>query len=163
MREGNTPMQDYILISRVAHVIERCGLAMAGAMCGTFVAAQMSKVNVVLFNSVGFTALMVLTGMIAFYVGIDVPRLPAGLAGERDRVDVVEMLSAAGTFLATVAALISVAAIVLDETPPRLWEFMVGSWWFGGVTMQVIAGSVGRLRSNQRVVRRAKFRPGSRP
>ena len=149
MRKGNTPMQDYILISRVAHVIERCGLAMAGAMCGTFVAAQMAKVNVAPFNSFGFIALMVLTGMIAFYVGIDLPRLPAGLAGERHRVDVVEMLSAAGTFLATVAALVSVYAIVLDEAPQRIFEFVVGGWWFGGVTMQVIAGSIGRLRSKR--------------
>ena len=56
------------------------------------------------------------------------------------------MLSAAGTFLATVAALLSVFSIVFDEAPQRLWEFVVGSWWLGGVTMQVAAGSIGRLR-----------------
>ena len=73
----NTAMQDYYLISRIAHVIERSALAMAGAMCGTFVAAQMSKANVALFDSIGFIASMVLIGMVGFYLGIDMPRLPA--------------------------------------------------------------------------------------
>jgi hypothetical protein len=147
-------MQDYILVSRVAHVIERSGLAMAGAMCGTFVAAQLAKANVAPLDSLGFIASMVLLGMIAFYVGIDVPRLPATPAGERERVDAVEVLSAAGTFLATVAALVSVFSIVFDEAPQRLWGFVVGSWWLGGVTMQVAAGSIGRLRANERATQR---------
>ncbi|MEO8321250.1 MAG: hypothetical protein ABJA75_03180 [Bradyrhizobium sp.] len=151
MSKRNTAMQDYILISRVAHVIERSGLAMAGAMCGTFVGAQLAKANVALFESVGFIASMILIGMIAFYVGIDVPRVPA--RSERESVDAVEVLSAAGTFLATVAALISVFSIVFDEAPQRLWEFVVGSWWLGGVTMQIAAGSIGRLRANTRVAR----------
>ena len=62
----NTAMQDYYLISRVAHVIERSALAMAGAMCGTFVGAQMMKAHVALFDSVGFITMMVLIGMIGF-------------------------------------------------------------------------------------------------
>src|SRR5436190_7987302 len=116
--ERNTAMQDYYLISRVAHVIERSGLAMAGAMCGTFVAAQMSKVNVALFGSIGFAIWMVLIGMVGFYLGIDTPR-PPEVAGARLRPDPVEWLSAAGTFLAAVAALVSVYGIVLDEVPQR--------------------------------------------
>ena len=148
MSKKSTAMQDYILISRVAHVIERSGLAMAGAMCGTFVGAQLAKANVALFESVGFITSMILIGMVAFYVGIDVPRLPVPPASEREGVDAVEVLSAAGTFLATVAALISVYSIVFDEAPQRVWEFVVGSWWLGGVAMQVAAGSIGRLRRN---------------
>ena len=154
MSGKNAAMQDYILISRVAHVIERSGLAMAGAMCGTFVGAQLAKANVALFESVGFIASMILLGLIAFYVGIDVPRLPARPASERESIDAVELLSAAGTFLATVAALISVYSIVFDEAPQRLWEFVVGSWWLGGVAMQVTAGSIGRLRVGQRAAQR---------
>jgi hypothetical protein len=153
MSKKNTAMQDDLLISRVAHVIERSGLAMAGAMCGTFVGAQLAKSQVALFESVGFIASMMLIGMVAFYVGIDVPRLPDRPASERERVDAVEVLSAAGTFLASVAALISVFSIVFDEAPQRLWEFVVGSWWLGGVTMQVVAGSIGRLRANASVAR----------
>jgi hypothetical protein len=145
-KERNTAMQDYYLISRVAHVIERSGLAMAGAMCGTFVAAQMSKVNVALFGSIGFAVWMVLIGMVGFYLGIDIPRLPSDIAGRRPKMEPVEWLSAAGTFLAAVAALVSVYGIVLDEVPPRVFEFVVGSWWALGIAMQVGAGLIGRLR-----------------
>jgi hypothetical protein len=40
--ESNIPIDDRLLISRAAHVLERTGLAMAGAMIGTFVAAQLA-------------------------------------------------------------------------------------------------------------------------
>ena len=53
---------EVLLLSRVAYVVERAGLAVAGAMCGTFVAAQLTRLNPVLFNSIGFIAAMVLLG-----------------------------------------------------------------------------------------------------
>ena len=150
----NTAMRDYYLVSRVARVVGRTGLAMAGAMCGTFVAAQMTKVHVELFDSVGFVAIMVLIGMIGFYLGIDIPRLPAG---SRPKVDPAELLSATGTFLATIAALVSVYCIVLDEVPRRAWEFVVGSWWVLGIAMQTGAGLIGRLRHGSRAAVRARI------
>ena len=148
--ERSIAMHDYVLISRVAHVIERSGLAMAGAMCGTFVAAQMAKTSVALSDSVGFIALMVLVGMIGFYLGIDIPRRPASVVAEPQKVDPVELLSANGTFLATVAALVSVAIIVLDEVPQRALEFVVGSCWTLGIVMQIGAGLIGRQRLNRK-------------
>src|SRR4029078_10346519 len=96
-KQRNTAMQDYFLISRAAHVIERSGLAMAGAMCGTFVVAQMSKVNVALFGSIGFAVWMVLIGMVGFYLGIDTPRLPAEADATRPRLDPGPSLSTART------------------------------------------------------------------
>jgi heme/copper-type cytochrome/quinol oxidase subunit 1 len=147
--ERNSPLQDYLLISRAAHVIERSGLAMAGAMCGMFVATQLAKANVALFDSVGFITTMILVGMIGFYLGIDIPRRQSDTAAKRPQVDPVELLSATGTFLAAVAALISVGAIVLDEMPSRAWEFAIGSWWLVGIVMQIGAGLVARLRVNR--------------
>ena len=41
---------DQFLIIRAVHIVERSGLAMAGAMCGTFVAAELSKTEVRLFE-----------------------------------------------------------------------------------------------------------------
>ena len=111
-------------LSRIAHVVERDGLAVAGAMCGTFVAAQLTRLNPALLDSIGFIAAMVLVGMIGFYLGIDVPRLRAvaGKSGDRGpRVDPIQLLSATGSFLATVAALISLYAFVFDEAPQRGW------------------------------------------
>jgi hypothetical protein len=147
LNEKSSPMQDYYLVSRAAHVIERSGLAMAGAMCGMFVAAQLAKAGIAPFDTVGFAATMVLVGMIGFYLGIDIPRLPARIARHRPAV---ELLSAAGTFLAAIAALISVGDIVLDEAPQHVWELVVGLWWLGGVMLQISAGAIARLRLAQK-------------
>ena len=69
--------------------------------------------------------------------------LRAYLAVYGPRVDPVELLSATGTFLAAMAALISVYSFIFDETMGR-FEYMVGSWWMLGVAMQIGAGVAGR-------------------
>jgi hypothetical protein len=138
-----------VLISRLAHIVERAGLAMVGAMCGTFVAAQLTTFSAGLFDSAGFIASMVLAGIAGFYLGIDIPgrRAPqVDPAAGRPRMDPVELLSATGTFLAAIAALISVYAFVFDEAATRAWEFAVTSWWTLGIVMQIVAGLTGRLR-----------------
>ena len=140
----NVQSDDQFLIIRAVHVIERSALAMAGAMCGTFVAAQLSQAEITLFGSLGFIAMMVLAGTIGFYLGIDIPRLP--MVGRRPRLDPVDLLSAAGTFLAAFAALIAVYGLVFDVAPQRLSETVICSWWVLGVIMQIGAGSIGRLR-----------------
>jgi hypothetical protein len=137
-------MDDFLLISRVAHVVERTGLAMSGAMCGTFVAALQTQVNPARFDSAEFILSMVAIGMIGFYLGIDIPRL--GKSFGQPRLDPVELLSATGTFLAAIAALISVYAFVFDQIPQRAWDFIIISWWLLGVAMQIGAGAIARLR-----------------
>jgi hypothetical protein len=137
-------------VSRVAHVVERTGLAMSGAMCGTFVAAYLTRAGIDSFDSIGFIASMILIGMIGFYLGIDIPGLRAFHTGpgtrSTPRWDTVELLSATGTFLAAMAALTSVYAIVFDEAPQGVWEFAIGCWWLIGIAMQISAGAIGRLR-----------------
>jgi len=145
--QADTPF----LISRTAHVVERIGLAMSGAMSGTFVAAYLERASIAIFDSIGFIMSMILIGIIGFYLGIDIPRLRASQASRAISrpaawADPVELLSAIGTFLAAVAALASVYAIVLDEVPQRPWEFLIGCWWLLGAIMQIGAGSLGRLR-----------------
>jgi hypothetical protein len=70
-----TKNDDVLLIVQIVQVTGRLGLSMAGAMCGTFVAAQLTMTNAELFDSAGFIALMVLVGILGFYLGIDLPRL----------------------------------------------------------------------------------------
>ena len=154
--------------SRAAYILERSGLAMLGAMGGTFVAAYLGRANIETFQSFGFIASMILAGVIGFYLGIDISRLRAshlslGVKHPLLRWDSVELLSAAGTFLAAVAALISVYAIVFDEVPQRMWEFAIGCWWLIGVVMQIGAGVIGRLLLNSHTVVPANERLRARP
>src|SRR5580704_13131282 len=101
-------------VRRFAHVIERLGLAMAGAACGLFVSAHVGS-SISYLTSQGFLLLMMLAGAVGFYLGIDTPQKP--LHAEPDPqdpaagIDIAEFLSAVGTFLATLTAFFSVGII----------------------------------------------------
>jgi hypothetical protein len=143
-----TNNDDMQLFAQIVQVAGRLGLSMVGAMCGTFAAAQLTMTDAALFDSAGFVALMVLVGILSFYLGVDVPYLSSSLAKpefDRPRIDPIELLSRIGTFLAAIAALISVYAFVFDETMRPSFEYMVASWWVVGVVLQIGAGLIGRI------------------
>jgi len=149
MSNNQSQVVEVSLVVQIVHVVGRLGLSMVGAMCGTFVAAQLTMTNAALFDSVGVVAVMVLVGILSFYLGIDVPHLRASLAKpefERPKNDPIELLSKIGTFLAAIAALISVYAFVFDETMRPSLEYTVASWWTVGVVLQIGAGLIGRIR-----------------
>ncbi|MGY4599306.1 hypothetical protein ACVWXL_007052 [Bradyrhizobium sp. GM22.5] len=101
-------------VRKAAHVIERVGLAMAGAACGLFVGAYVGSAIPALTTE-GFLLLMMVLGFVGFYLGIDTPQLPFDEA--HGDIDAAELLSAAGTLCATLTALASVAIIVLRLDP----------------------------------------------
>jgi mannose/fructose/N-acetylgalactosamine-specific phosphotransferase system component IID len=145
-----TPPLTGSFTSRCAHVIERLGLAMAGASCGLFVATHMSGAEIELFGSFGMVLGMVVIGALGFYVGIDIPRVfrhRAQSGDELPKTDIVELLSAAGTFLAALAAFTSVYMIVTDPAVGLGWTFTIAGWWMLGVTMQIAAGVIARWRN----------------
>jgi len=140
-------------ISRWAHVLERTGLALTGASCGLFVAANIARADIDLIGSTVTVLAMMLYGAAGFYLGIDLPSAPPDYRmqlllrhGLGTRADAVELLSAAGTFLAAVAAVISVSSIVLDETPRLSTALLISIGWAIGATMQIAAGIIARTR-----------------
>jgi len=140
-------------ISRWAHVLERSGLALTGASCGLFVAAHVGRASIDLIGSATAVMAMMLYGAAGFYLGIDLPSAPPDhrmhlplRSGLGSRADVVELLSAAGTFLAAVAAVVSVSSIVLDETARPSGAILIGLAWAIGTTMQIAAGISARTR-----------------
>jgi hypothetical protein len=156
--EDNQPGNRYS-ISRTAHIVERTGLAIAGALCGLFVAAHVERANVEMLNSMGFVTSMCLVGMVGFYLGIDIPQASAQpfqtalLDDNRGlTMALVELLSATGTLLATVAALISVYVIIFDEVLPLTWTLVVEFWWLLGIMMQTGAGVIARRRAAHQAV-----------
>jgi hypothetical protein len=126
-------------VNRVTHVVQRCGLAITGALCGLFVVAHLAKANVDVFDSIGLVFAMLRFGIIGFYLGKDITSL-SGKAGSglSPKADVSELHNAAGAFLATVAALVSLYVVVFGEVLPVVWTVIVALCWLFGVTMQVI-------------------------
>lgn len=137
-------------VRKFAHVLERLGLAMAGAASGLFVAALVGTSIAALTNQ-AFLILMMLGGAIGFYLGIDTP--PRSFAGSQpangdwvSQIDTPELLSAVGTFLAAFSAFASVGVIVLRHDPHIAWTWMIMAGWCIGVTMQIVAGTIARRR-----------------
>lgn len=137
---------------QLAHVLERFGLAMAGAACGLFVGIQVAS-GIAAFTNQGFLIIMTIAGAAGAYLGIDTPPhrfQPVGVSplGPRyiGRIDSAEMLTAVGTFLAAMAAFASVALIVFDRDVQPGWNTAILIQWSAGVLMQIAAGSIARIR-----------------
>ena len=130
-------------IRKSAHVLERVGLAMAGAACGLFVGAYVGSTHPALTTQ-AFLLVMMLLGAVGFYLGIDTPQLH--FHPEEEAIDAAEFLSAVGTFLATLTAFISVGIIILHEEPAFHWSMLTLAGWVAGAAMQITAGAKARMR-----------------
>ena len=132
-----------------AHFLERIGLAMAGAASGLFVAAHTGSAISAL-TSQAFLLVMMIGGAIGFYLGIDAPQLafhPANGSKSGARIDAAELLSAVGTFCAALTAFASVFIIVLREDPHIVWTVLMLIGWVLGISMQIVAGTIARMRN----------------
>ncbi|MTV18152.1 MULTISPECIES: hypothetical protein [Bradyrhizobium] len=134
-------------VRKFAHVLERFGLAMAGAASGLFVAIHVGS-SVSALTSQAFLLIMMLGGAIGFYLGIDTPPKlfhPKDATSTR-KIDAAELLSAIGTFLATMVAFFSVGVVVLRSEPDIAWTATIMVGWVLGVAMQIVAGTIARAR-----------------
>jgi hypothetical protein len=133
-----------------AQVMERVGLAIMGALCGLFVAAMVARADIEEINSLGALFSAVLYGSLGFYLGTNIPTLPSSRTfsntGLGPKTNPIALASATGTFVAAVAALVSVYMIIFDETPPVIWNVGIGVGWALGVLLQLAAGTAVRLR-----------------
>ena len=138
--------------NRLATIIGRISLAMVGSLCAVFVAAFISRANIAALNSVGMLFAAILYGTIGSYLAIDISRLPS--RSHRPTLsdnlrwlstDPIKPASAIGTFLAVLAAWVSVWIIVFDAAPPGIWTKIIGFWWVFGVTLQMASGASARL------------------
>ncbi|AHY53823.1 hypothetical protein BJS_01204 [Bradyrhizobium japonicum SEMIA 5079] len=102
-----------------------------------------------LFESGWIVLLTMLYGALSYYVGIDLSRSVArksisSNSEEYNGSEVAEIMSAAGTFGAAIAATLSVSILVLDQSLPNgLIAFLAGCWVVGS-SLQVAAGTMAR-------------------
>ena len=128
-------------------MLERIGLALTGGSCGLFVAAHVGRADIELIGSMASVFAIMIYGAAGFYLGIDLPHPPADDQDLRGKADAVELLSAAGTFLAAVTAVISVSSIVLDEATHPASALLICLAWAVGATLQIAAGIIARKRA----------------
>jgi len=136
-------------VRNFAHFLERIGLAMAGAASGLFVAAHVGS-TISALASQAFLLIMMIGGAVGFYLGIDTPQLAfhAANGGQgNSRIDAAELLTAIGTFCAALTAFVSVLVIVLREEPHIVWTVLILIGWVLGISMQIVAGAIARIRS----------------
>jgi hypothetical protein len=133
-----------------AQVMERIGLSIMGALCGLFVAAMVANADIEEINSLGAMLSAVLYGCLGFYLGTNIPSLCSSrtFSNTGSSPKTIALASAVGTFVAAVAALVSVSMIIFDETPPIIWNVGIGSGWALGVLLQLAAGTAARLGQN---------------
>jgi hypothetical protein len=134
------------LSDRLAHVLERSGLAMAGGACGLFVAAYMARTQVEALSAAWLILAVMILGALGFYLGVDVPP-PAVPPTEGEGPNRVEVLSAFGTFLAALMTLVSVAVVILDIYPRLFWPAIILLGWLIGALLQIAAGIIARVRA----------------
>jgi hypothetical protein len=144
-------------VNRFAQVMERIGLAIMGALCGLFVAALVAKAEIPEIDSMGVLFSAILYGSIGFYLGTNIPSLSSASTrpffSTGSRMNPIALASATGTFVAAVAALLSVYMIIFDETPPVTWNVGIGFGWMLGVLLQLAAGAAARLGRFTKVAR----------
>jgi hypothetical protein len=124
---------------------------MAGAACGLFVSAHVGS-SISFLTTQAFLLFMMIAGAVGFYLGIDTPPQPFHARDESDGtaagIDGPELLTAVGTFLATLTAFFSVGIIVLRGEPHIAWTILIGIGWTIGIAMQIVAGAIARARDH---------------
>lgn len=132
-----------------AHILERIGLAAVGASCGLYVGATLLRQKDGLFESGWVVLITMLYGALSYYVGIDLSgnvarRSESSISEDWKGSESAEIMSAAGTFGAAVAATLSVSILVLDQNLSNgLISFVAGCWAVGS-SLQVAAGTMAR-------------------
>jgi hypothetical protein len=128
---------------------------LAGTSCALFVAAHVGRASIDLIGSATAVLAMMLYGAAGFYLRMDLPPAPPNHRmhlplrnGLGSRTDAMEPLSAAGTFLAAVAAVVSVSSIVLGETARVGMAILISLGWAKVATMQIAAGLIARTRAD---------------
>ena len=143
--DGTTPTD----LNSLAEVMEGIGIAIMGALCGLFVAAMVAKADIEEINSVPALLSAMLYGSVGFYLRTNIPSLASSLtfsaSGTGPKTKPIALARALGTFVAAVAALVSVYMIIFDESPPAIWNVGNGLGWAFGVLLQLAAGAAARL------------------
>jgi hypothetical protein len=131
-------------------IAKRAGLGISGALNGAIVASYLSYAGISWFDAVGTAAALMIFGWTGSFIGVTLASSPAAAQGAdplRSSAHPSEVLSAAGTFVASATAFIAAWLLVSHAPLTILWASTIGFWWLFGVTLQIVAGALARLRA----------------
>lgn len=129
---------------------KRAGLGISGALQGAITAAWLLDAGVFLFDPLGTSAALMIFGWSGGFIGVSIK--PPPTAGREKHglpwtAHPSERLSAAGTFIANATAFIAVWLLLSRAAPTIPRAIAIGFCWLFGVTLQIAAGVLARLRA----------------
>jgi hypothetical protein len=137
--------------ARALSLAKRAGLGISGALNGAIVASYyLSYAGISWFDAVGTAAALMIFGWTGSFIGVALASSPAAAQGAdplRSSAHPSEVLSAAGTFVASATAFIAAWLLVSHAPLTILWASTIGFWWLFGVTLQIVAGAPARSRA----------------
>jgi hypothetical protein len=129
---------------------KRAGLGISGALNGAITAAYLVDAGAFFFGPVAMAAALMIFGGGGGFVGVSIdPPVPTGRDMDRPQraPHPSERLSAAGTFMANASAFVA-AWLLLSHAPSTVPRAVaISFWWLFGVTLQIAAGLLARLRA----------------
>ena len=126
-------------------IAKRAGLGISGALNGAIATAYLMDAGVTFFDPVGMAAALMIFGWTGGFIGVT----PTGSGPHplQKGPQPEETLSAAGTFIANAVAFIA-ACLLLSHVPSTIPRAIaIGFCWLFGVTLQIAAGILARLRA----------------
>jgi hypothetical protein len=136
--------------SRPLWFAKRAGLGISGALNGAIAAAYLVDAGASFFDPIGMAAALMIFGWSGGFIGVSIePSVAAGR--ETDRLHRTarpsEVMSAGGTFVANATAFIAAWMLLSHAPPTTARAIAIGFWWLFGVTLQIAAGVLARLRA----------------
>jgi hypothetical protein len=136
--------------NRPLRFVKRAGLDISGALNGAITAAYLVDAGVSLFDPIAMAAGLMIFGWSGGFIGVSIDP-PVAAGRDMDRLHWTphpsERLSAVGTLIANASAFIMAWLLLSHTTPTVPRAIAIGFWWLFGVTLQIAAGVLARLRA----------------
>ena len=132
--------------ARLPSLAKRAGLGISGALNGAITAAWLAEAGVTFFHPAVLAAAMMFFGWSGGFIGVTTESFVARQKASRP-THPCEVLSAGGTVVANATAFVAAWLLLSHAAPTIPRAIAIGFWWLFGVTLQVAAGLLARLRA----------------
>ena len=132
--------------ARLPSLAKRAGLGISGALNGAITAAWLAEAGVTFFHPAVLAAAMMIFGWSGGFIGVTTESFVARQKASGP-THPCEVLSAGGTVVANATAFVAAWLLLSHAAPTIPRAIAIGFWWLFGVTLQVAAGLLARLRA----------------